>query len=470
MTSSKIKTRFAPSPTGFIHLGNARTALFNALLARKENGVFLLRIEDTDQDRSREEFVAALQEDMWWLGLHWHEGPAAGGEHGPYKQSQREPIYQRYFAQLEAQQRVYPCFCTEAELNIERKLQLSAGQPPRYSGKCGRLNDAQVQAKLAQGLKPTLRFRIPAGRSVAFDDLVRGAQVCKSDDIGDFIIRRADGSTAFFFSNAVDDALMGVTHVLRGEDHLTNTPRQILLLEAMGLRVPRYGHISMIVGADGAPLSKRHGSRSIRELRAEGYLPSAVNNYLARLGHSYENDALMDLPDLAQQFDLHRLGKAPARYDARQLLHWQHQALARISTEEIWHWMGAEVHHLVMPEHKWDFVDAVRPNISFPSQALAWAKVVYTDPLNLNDEAREAVAAAGRQFFQHAVAAFARYGLDFKAFANGVKEATGVKGKELFMPLRAALTGELGGPEMARIMPLLTPERVRQRLDACLEQ
>lgn len=468
MTTSTTKTRFAPSPTGFIHLGNARTSLFNALLARKEEGVFLLRIEDTDQERSREEFVHALQEDLWWLGLHWHEGPHVDGEHGPYKQSEREAVYRAYYEQLEASGQVYPCFCSEQELKLARKIQVNAGQPPRYSGKCAHLSPEQVQEKLAQGLQPTLRFRVPSGRSVEFQDLVRGRQVFKTDDIGDFIIRRADGSAAFFFSNAIDDALMGVTHVLRGEDHITNTPRQLLLLEALELRTPQYGHISLIVGHDGAPLSKRHGSRSLRELRGTGYFADAVNNYLARLGHYYEQEEFMDLAQLAANFDIGRLGKAPARYDAHQLLHWQHQALARASGAEIWDWMGPEVHELVPPEHQQEFVEAVRPNISFPDQAVRWAQVIYTDPLNLHDDAREIVAEAGTCFFRHALEALEAHPADFKAFANAVKAKTGKKGKGLFMPLRVALTGESGGPEMTRLMPLLTPERLRRRLEACL--
>ncbi len=466
--TTTIKTRFAPSPTGFIHLGNARTTLFNALLARKENGVFLLRIEDTDKDRSREEFVHALQEDLWWLGLHWQEGPVCDGSNGPYKQSEREPVYQRYMAELEQKGLVYPCFCTDQELKIARKLQIAAGRPPRYSGKCAQLSQQQVEEKLAQGLKPTLRFRVADGNTVEFDDLVRGRQSFRTDDIGDFIIRRGDGSTAFFFSNAVDDALMGVTHVLRGEDHVTNTPRQLLLLQSLGLPAPRYGHISLIVGPDGAPLSKRHGSHSLRELREHGYFPVAINNYLARLGHTYEQDVFMDLAGLADNFDTTRLGKAPARYDARQLLHWQHQALAEASEDRVWEWMGPAVHELVPAEHIGDFIAAVRPNISFPDQALLWARVVYTDPLNLDDAAREAVAEAGSHFFRQALAAFERHQLDFKAFADDIKQETGIKGKALFAPLRAALTGELGGPEMTRLMPLLAPDRVRQRLEACI--
>ncbi len=467
MSDQPIKTRFAPSPTGFIHLGNARTALFNALLAGAGRGVFLLRIEDTDAERSREAFVAALEEDLRWLDIPWQEGPAADAGHGPYRQSQRGGVYDTYYRQLTEQGLAYPCFCSPQELELSRKAQRAAGRPPRYSGKCAHLKPEEVQAKREQGLTPTLRFRVPAETTIAFDDLVRGEQRFPGSDIGDFIIRRADGTPAFFFCNAVDDALMGVTHVLRGEDHLTNTPRQLLILEALGLPLPAYGHINLIVGPDGAPLSKRHGSRSLRELRAAGYFPLAVANYLARLGHSYDSDALLDMAALAAEFDPTRLSRAPARYDAHQLLHWQNQVIERTDAETLWQWMGAEVHGQVPESDRESFVTAVRPNISFPEQAAAWAGRIYNDLFVIGDEAREVAAEAGAGFFQAALEALEHHPDDFKALANAVKEKTGAKGKALFMPLRAALTGETGGPEMGRVFPLIGPERARRRFAAC---
>ncbi len=467
MPNTDTKTRFAPSPTGFIHLGNARTALFSALLARRDGGRFLLRIEDTDAERSRAEFIHALQEDLLWLGLEWQEGPVVGGELGPYHQSERGGLYADYYRRLVEEGRAYPCFCSEQELSLSRKAQLNAGQPPRYSGKCARLSAEERQAKLDEGLAHTLRFKVPEG-AIGFDDQVRGEQRYQGGDIGDFIIRRADGTPAFFFCNAVDDALMGVSAVMRGEDHITNTPRQLMILQALGLAAPGYGHISMIVGHDGAPLSKRHGSRSLRELREAGYLPEAVVNYLARLGHRYDEDALYSLDELAERFEFERLSRSPAKYDAHQLLHWQHKALESLEGEALWEWMGEAVHQLVPEAHRDTFVEAVRPNISFPEHALGWAEAIYRDPLNLDDDCREVVAEAGRSFFEAALAALDEYPADFKAFANAVKAASGAKGKGLFMPLRAALTGATGGPEMGRIFPLLGAERARQRLAACL--
>ncbi|HOW76718.1 MAG TPA: glutamate--tRNA ligase [Candidatus Competibacteraceae bacterium] len=466
MTTQTMKTRFAPSPTGYLHLGNVRTALFNALLARHGNGRFVLRIEDTDQERSRPEYVAALLEDLRWLGLDWQEGPEIGGPCAPYAQSERAAIYAEYYQRLEAAEQVYPCFCTPAELALSRKAQRAAGRPPRYAGTCARLSAAERQARLERGLQPTLRFRTPPGKPVEFTDLVRGPQRFASDDIGDFIIRRADGTPQFFFANAVDDALMGMTQVLRGEDHLTNTPRQLLLLDALELPAPEYGHLALIVGADGGPLSKREGDLSLRELRAAGYLPEALLNYLARLGHHYAQDGWMELAELAAGFATEHLGRAPARYDEAQLLHGQAEAVRHAVPERLWTWMGAAVHQWVSPVQREEFIATVRPNIRFPVDAAFWAERLFSADLTLSEDSQAVILQAGPEFFIQALAAYAEHGAAYQPLVEALKQRTGVKGKNLFMPLRAALTGETHGPELARILALLPPEAVRQRLEA----
>ncbi len=464
MTSRPIKTRFAPSPTGLLHLGNIRTALFNFLLARQAQGVFLLRLEDTDAMRGHEKYARALEADLRWLGLDWDEGPDAGGRHGPYAQSERGPVYKEYFAALESRGLAYPCFCSEHELAIARKTALATGRPPRYAGKCRALSAQDVQARFARGEPATLRFRVEEGKTVEFEDKVRGRQTFNTDDIGDFVIRRSDGTPAFFFCNAIDDALMGVSLVVRGEDHLTNTPRQILLLEMLGLPVPAYAHIALVVGADGAPLSKRTGSKSVEELRSVGYLPSAINNYLARLGHTYDANAFMSLELLAENFDLSRLGRAPARYDEAQLMHWQREAVMRLPSVALREWMGGEIKQLVPADRFDDFIDAVRGNISFPADALRWAQIVFTDKLVVSQAARDVIAAAGRDFFAAANRALEKHSTDFKAIADTVRQARSVSGKSLFQPLRAALTGELDGPEIASLLPLIGVDRARKRL------
>ncbi|BCX88920.1 nondiscriminating glutamyl-tRNA synthetase [Methylomarinovum tepidoasis] len=453
------KTRFAPSPTGFIHLGNARTALFNRLAGER----FLLRIEDTDRERCRTEYVAALIEDLQWLGIDWDEGPHSAAP-DDYFQSRRQAIYDRYYACLEQAGSAYPCFCSPEELAQIRARQRAAGQPPRYPGTCARLSPEEVEARLARGLKSTLRFRVPPGRQITFDDLIRGPQAFRSDDIGDFIIRRADGTPAFLFCNAVDDALMAVTHVLRGEDHLANTPRQLLILEALRLTPPRYGHLPLILGDDGAPLSKRNGSRSIRELRQQGYLPLAVVNLLARLGHHYREEALLTLAELSEGFDLAAIGKSPARFDPQQLDYWQKQAVHAADDAILWDWLDEATRTLIPAPCRSEFLSLVRSNCLFPKEARHWAEILFGDAGKPDPDARRVLEQTPAEFFQAALEAARRHPEDYQAFVTELKTLTGVKGKRLFQPLRAALSGRLDGPELERLYRLPGPGRVQTRL------
>lgn len=473
MPQPVVRTRFAPSPTGFLHLGNVRTALFNLLLARRSSGDFLLRSEDTDRTRSSEGFLAAAVEDLHWLGFGWNEGPDVDGASGPYRQSERWDLYAEYYARLEGGGAAYPCFCSEQELRMARKAQRAAGRPPRYPGTCAHLSSEEVESRLARGLVPSLRFRIPAGREVQFEDLVRGPQVFATDEIGDFIIRRGDGSPAFFFSNALDDALMGITHVLRGEDHLANTPRQILLLEALDLAPPLYGHLPLIIGEDGRPLSKREADSSLRELREVGYLPEAILNYLARLGHRYAGTELMSLDALSEGFDPGRLGRAPARHDVAQLAHWQKEAVAAAPVEVLHRWLrshhdvhGQGLEHYVPADQQVAFVEAVRDNVFLPAEGIALAENLFRDELAYAEESTGVIREAGAGFFEAALEAFASGSADFSGLAAAIKQRTGRKGKSLFMPLRVALTNARHGPEMARLWPLLEPGRIRRRLAA----
>ncbi len=454
------KTRFAPSPTGLLHLGNARTALFSALFGER----FLLRIEDTDQERSRSEFVSELLDDLRWMGLEWDEGPQSAQPNADYFQSRRAAVYSRYYDQLERDGLAYPCFCTAAELEISRKLQLGSGQPPRYSGKCARLSAEDVDRRLQKGLQATLRFRVPRNTTVEFHDGVRGPQKFNSDDIGDFIIRRADGSPAFFFCNAIDDSLMGVTQVVRGEDHLTNTPRQLLLLKALGLSTPQYAHISLVLGDDGAPLSKRNGSRSINQLREEGYFPLALLNMLARIGHHYEDEGLLSLKDLKRHFDMNHLGKSPSRFDIAHLNHWQEKAVHGADDDALWRWLREETRALVPPQRRSLFLDIVRSNCVFPGQADEWARILFADELTPGREIQAVARQAGEAFFLAALDAVAEAGADFDAFMALLKARTGAKGKQLFMPLRAALSGRTDGPELAKLYQALESFLLRRRL------
>lgn len=452
-----IKTRFAPSPTGLLHLGSIRTALFNVLLAKHFAGKFLLRVEDTDRERSKAEYAEQLMADLRWLGLDWQEGP--------YYQSERQAIYDQYYRVLEDNGLAYPCFCTEQQLALARKVQLSSGKPPRYPGTCRQLTEKQVLEKLGQGLKPTLRFAVPLNQKVSFFDLVRGAQDFDSNDLGDFVIRRADGTAPFLFCNAIDDALMEVTHVLRGEDHLTNTPRQVMILQALNLTAPQYGHINLIVGQDGSPLSKRHGSRSIKELREQGYLPAAINNYLARLGHYYEDGTFMSLAQLAEKFSVKNLGRAPAKYDDNQLLYWQKEALQHKSEHELYGWITSEAHQLIPEKTQQLFFATIKANIVFPDDVTHWAKILFAEQLSFAEEQLKILEQASLVFFTTALQSLQQHGANFQAVNEDIKNKLNLKGKALFQPLRVALTGELHGPEMAKIFELLGEEKIRQRLE-----
>ncbi len=458
-----IRTRFAPSPTGLIHLGNARTALFSAFYAKQNQGYFVLRIEDTDAERSETKHVQSLQDDLHWLNISWQEGPGANGEYGPYWQSQRADIYEAHYEKLVKRNLTYPCFCSDEELALDRKIQMSRGQAPRYRGTCQNLLADEIEQRLAKGLQPTLRFRVPENQKISFDDLVKGPQSFNTNDIGDFIIRRADGSSPFLFSNSVDDAMMHITHVIRGEDHVANTPRQMLIMRALDLTPPQYAHMALINGDDGAPLSKRNGSASIQELREKGYLPLALINYLARLGQTLEQLHLLSFDELAAAFQFKKLSRSPARFDQQQLLYWQKTVVSQLDDAAFCQWIGEHIRKKVPETELALFVQAVRPNICFPEDANKWATVFYQTQLHFNEENLAILQKAGEQFFVEAEQAVDVHGNNFEKILLEIKQALNVSGKHLYHPLRIALTGETAGPELAQIAMILGPERMRER-------
>lgn len=469
-----MKTRFCPSPTGHMHLGNARTALFNYLAAFGQDGQFLLRIEDTDQARSERLLADELMHDLRWLGMVWHEGPVVEGPAGPYWQSERQATYDAYYQRLAALDAVYPCFCSDAELAIQRKVQQVSGQPPRYNGVCRHLSAEQIAEKEAQGLQATLRFRVPDEGLTCFEDLVKGPQEFQNKTIGDFIIRRADGSASFLFCNAIDDALMNVTCALRGEDHLSNTPRQLLILRVLGLNAPQYGHISLILGHDGAPLSKRNGSLSVKELREQGYLPVAVRNYLGRLGHYYENNGLLSESELASFFQFKHLGTAPARFDAEHLLHWQKESVLRLSAEDFWVWCLEACQNLVPDDKRVDFIRAVQGNVLFPSEVAQWAQVFFGNS-PWSEDVHHHLHHTALAYCQTAQALLMEYHQDyfneseFKAFIQTLGNCLQIKGKALYEPLRLVFTGVNHGPDLATIASLLPIQEMSHRFARIIE-
>ncbi len=458
-------TRFAPSPTGALHPGNARTALFSFLLARGGGGRFLLRIEDTDVARDGEDHLAGQLADLEWLGMNWDAGPGREDGRGPYRQSGRAAIYREQYARLEESGLSYPCFCSAAELEVSRKTQLAAGQPPRYAGTCRGLDATARAARLASGRRPALRFTVPAGETIRFDDLVRGPQAIESASLGDFLIRRADGGAVFFFCNAVDDALMGVTQVLRGDDHLSNTPRQLLLLRALGLEAPRYGHLPLLLDPNGSPQSKRRGSVTVAELRSQGYLADAVLNYLLRLGHHGAPDGWIGREQMAGVFRPDHLGRAPARFDLAQLDHWQREAVRRLSAEQAADWLASEFPADWPRDQRLAAVALLKDNLRLPADAQSWFAVLDGELEPFAREDLAVVADAGAAFFGPALEAYAAIGPDLGRLAEELKRRTGRKGAALFRPLRIALTGRHDGPELAALLPAIPAPLVRGRFE-----
>lgn len=462
MCAANVRTRFAPSPTGRIHVGNLRTALFAALLARREHGHFVLRIEDTDASRHDESVLSDLYADLAWFGLEPDEGPEQGGGAGPYRQSERSAHYRRGLVALQRGGHAYPCFCTREALEASRRAQIAAGRPPRYEGRCGRLAEAEAAARIAAGETACWRFRVAPGEPVGFDDLVFGPQRFERGLIGDFVIAREDGTPAFLFGNALDDAEMRISHVLRGEDHLTNTPRQILLLAALGQDPPAYGHLPLVLGADGRPLAKRSGAATVQQLREDGILPIALWNLLARTGHHYDDEGLLDEARLAAGFELSRIGRAAAFFDPARLEHWQKQAVLQLHDDAFRHWAGLECQDAAADPAA---IALLRENVTRPAAAREWIAILQGGLPPLEDDARAIAEEAGVVFYQAALEHLHHLPHDFQAFSRALAEVSGRRGRALYQPLRAALTGRLAGPEIPRLLTVIGQEHIRQRFE-----
>jgi glutamyl-tRNA synthetase/nondiscriminating glutamyl-tRNA synthetase len=468
----KMRLRFAPSPTGQLHVGNARTALFNWLLARGSGGTFVLRIEDTDVVRSTKDAERSALEDMRWLGLNWDEGPEGGGDCGPYRQSERLHIYRAHAVELMASGKAYHCFCTEEELEMERYRALRAGEPPKYGGRCRHIPAAEARQRIENGEPATVRFRVAdEERELAWQDVVRGDVSFSSSVIGDFVLLRSGGVPAYNFAVVVDDALMAITHVIRGEDHISNTPRQLLLYDAFGWTPPQFAHVSMVLGPDHSKLSKRHGATSVSEFREKGYLPEALANYLALLGWSPgENEELLPLDDLARRFRLEDVGKSPGVFDPEKLA-WANRHYIKASPP-------ARLAALALPflrEAGWmtEPADSAQEFLAFAVSAAA-ASVDRLDQVParlrflfdysasraLEDAGIRAEAEASRAVIDALAEVLASSPRlvdreTFRAATTRVREKTGVKGKDLFHPIRLALTGEAEGMELDTSVPAI---------------
>jgi glutamyl-tRNA synthetase len=491
-----VRVRFAPSPTGFLHVGNVRTALFNWLVARHNNGSFILRIEDTDAERSRAEYESRVLDDLRWFGLDWDEGVDRPGPFGPYRQSDRYDIYTDYAQRLLARDKAFYCFCTEEELDRVRQEQQARGEVPIYSGKCRQVARADAEARRSAGEPATLRLRVRPGM-VGFSDLVYGRIDVDTMQISDPVILRSDYSPTYNFSCVVDDVLMRITHVVRGEGHLSNTHRQILIYEALEAPVPSFAHLSTVLGPDGQKLSKRHGATSVEEFRLEGYLPEALVNYLALLGWAplEEGHEILSLEEIARQFDLGRVSKSPAIFD-RAKLDWMNRSyMARMSSEQLAAKASGyfSAAGLIPPKAgeavlQWLalVVDAVRSHVDHLDQLPKETSLIFgfeTDPPALDPDARDTLRQTvaqdvAREFTRLVEEREVVTLEDYKEILGKVKAATKQKGKGLFHPIRAALTGKGSGPELERLIPIYEegcrldlPRRVmscRERLRAVL--
>lgn len=438
-----VTTRFAPSPTGRLHVGNIRTALHNWLLAKQAGGRFLLRIDDTDRERSREEFVDAIREDLAWLGLH---------PDGEERQSAHFDAYESAFGQLASSGQVYPCYETPQELELKRKVLLGRGLPPIYDRGAIKLTAEERAAKEAAGEHPHWRFRLDHDSLIEWEDAIRGPQHFDPGQLSDPVIRRADGSWLYMLPSVIDDIAMGVTDVLRGEDHVSNTASQVQMFHALGAEPPRFAHEALLVGTEGK-LSKRLGSLGVADFREAGIEPEALVALLARLGTSDPVDPSLDADALAAAFDLSRFGRAPARFDEAELERLNAAVVHRLTYAEV-------VERLPegMSEAGWE---AIRPNLSHVGEAGEWWRVVTgpVEPPDCDEETRAYLSQAAEALEGQ------QWGDDpWHALTGSLKEATGRKGKALFMPLRQALTGRDHGPDMAALLPLIGKDTAVARL------
>ena len=472
METEKMRVRFAPSPTGYVHVGNARTALFNWLFARHHKGSFVLRIEDTDVERSEQRFETQLLEDLKWFGLDWDEGPDCGGSFGPYRQSARQQIYRQQSLELIEKGHAYYCFCSPEQLEDERRQALQAGRQPQYSGRCRKILKEDAERRIKGGEPAAIRLKI-SDRGFAWRDLVHGETSFSSDVIGDPILVRSGGVPAYNFAVVVDDHLMNITHVIRGDDHISNTPRQLAIYNAFGWESPQFAHLSTILGGDRSRLSKRHGATSLESFRGMGILPEALRNYLTLLGWSPADGKteILSTEELVRQFSLDHIIKSAAVFDQEKLNWLNRHYLKQLPM--------AKLAEMAMPF----LANAGMVQDPVPAPVLEWLELVVDAVINKIDHLSQLpdavrlifeydVRKAGEQLgtVESAENAPARDVLKrvvskvmeeqrltyprFREILKEVQKETGRKGKELFHPVRVALTGADSGPELEKLVPI----------------
>ncbi|MCC5813843.1 MAG: glutamate--tRNA ligase [Leptospira sp.] len=505
----KVRTRFAPSPTGFLHVGGARTALFNYLYAKAKGGDFILRVEDTDQERSTEDSFKIILESMKWLGMNWDEGPGVGGDYGPYTQSERLDIYKKYTDQLLAENKAYRCFATQEELEAKKKQSEAMGIPYIYDGMYANLTEKEIQEKLDAGIPYAIRFRTPA-KELIIEDEIQGKVKFDTKLIGDFIIVKSDGFPSYNYAVVIDDFLMKITHIIRGVGHLSNTPRQVLIGEAFGFPIPNWAHVSEIVGSDGKKLSKRAGATSILAFRDLGYQSEALVNYMALLGWT-PADGREYLPgELDKIFDIARCGKSPAMFDVfKKLKPEEKEAVdfVKLTTNELAEYLNPksklnwisnryirespieDLTKLIIPfiqdnpkipneikdpknETLQSILDSIRVYLDRLSQAPGYIEEFFQNELQYENEEAKAMAHDGNgpqvisSFKKILEEAKPKTSEEFKNAMGEVGKTTGEKGKTLFMPIRVATTGKLHGLELPVLFELLGTEKLIKRMES----
>lgn len=483
--SNEVRVRYAPSPTGHLHIGNARTALFNYLYARSVGGKFIIRIEDTDKKRNIEGGEESQLKYLQWLGIDWDESVDKEGEYGPYRQSERNHIYEQYLNELLESGKAYKCYCTEEELEAEREAQSASGQMPRYSGKCRNLTAEEQEKLAAEGRQPSIRFRVPEGRVFSFNDIVKDEVSFESDGIGDFVIAKKDGTPTYNFAVAVDDYLMKISHVLRGEDHISNTPKQLMIFDALGWEPPVFGHMTLIVNESRKKLSKRDESiiQFIEQYEALGYLPEALFNFIALLGWSPKGeDELFSREEFIKIFDPERLSTSSALFDNQKLTWMNNQYMKALDLDQV---VALAEPHLIKAgkisenptaeEHEWvrRVVGLYQEQMSFGAEIVELSEMFFKDDLEYDAEAKavldeEEVPEVLRAFLEEIEALETYEAAEIKKSIKNVQKSTGHKGKKLFMPIRVAVTGQTHGPELPNAIELLGKDKVKLRLQGLL--
>lgn len=484
-----VKVRFAPSPTGPLHIGGARTVLFNWLFARGNNGVFVLRSEDTDLERSSLKWEQDIADSMRWLGLNWDEGLEVGGVNGPYRQTERLEVYKQYLSKLWLQGHIYYCFCSPEELARDREGAMAHGENPVYSGRCRHLTPAQVEEKLQAGLQPTIRFKVPEDTEILINDLIRGEVSFLSRDIGDFIIVKSDGIPTYNFAVVIDDITMGITHIIRANEHLVNTPRQVLIYKALGEAMPQFGHVSIVLDKSGRKMSKRMGDMSVGNYQRRGYLPEAVVNFLALLGWAPENDQeVMTVEQMIKAFDLQRVSKSPGIFDDQKLDWMNNQYIKSSDLDRLADLAQPYLDREDLPvsSRPWLLyvLSVVRDELTCLEQLPNLIQEFLPDTVQVQPEVMPhlRLETTGRvldEFVSRLGALPAASDFSqrqeqvqslLKQLNKDLKTEANISGKAVFMPIRAALTGTDTGQELYYLVPILGIDRVYKRIKASRDQ